>query len=145
MKRKLVLGIISILLVCITSCSTKRYFIKNENGRAIDKRLVGVWTGNESGNIIEGMSSEWKMTRNIDGTFSLKVKANLNGEIIEVTENGSWWIENDLFHEFHDVSGGTDIYHYEVINKKQIKFKAEKMSIEIVNKNYEFIDTKKTE
>lgn len=143
MNRKIILGIVSILLISITSCGTKRFFVKNENGKVIDKRLVGVWTGSESGNIVEGMSSEWKMTRNIDGTFSLEVKANLNGEIIEGTENGNWWIENDLFHEFHDASGGTDIYHYEVLNKKQIKFKAEKMSIEVANENYEFIDTKK--
>ena len=98
-----------------------------------------------SGNIIEGMESKWKMTRNIEGTFSLEVKATLNGENIEGTENGNWWVENGLFHEYHDVSGGTDIYHYEVLNKKQIKFKVKRMSIALVNENYEFIDTKMTE
>lgn len=144
MKIKLILGFISISLLLI-SCGTKGYFEKLENGKTIDKRLVGVWEGNESGNLIEGMSSEWKMIRNIDGTFSLEVKANYNGEIIEGTENGIWWIENGFFHEYHYVSGGTDIYNYEVLNKNQIRFKAEKMSIEVVNENYEFIDTKTTE
>ncbi|MDP5093059.1 MAG: hypothetical protein NWQ17_07095 [Polaribacter sp.] len=145
MKRKLIFGIVSILIVTLTSCGTKRHFVKIQNGKLIDKRLVGVWTGNESGNIVEGMSSEWKMTRNINGIFSLEVKAKLNGEIIEAIENGNWWIENGLFHEFHDVSGGTDIYQYEIMGRKQIKFRAKKMSIEVVNKNYEFIDTKKSE
>ncbi len=145
MKGKLIFGIVSILLITLTSCGTKRHFVKNENGKIIDKRLVGVWTGNESGNIIEGMSSEWKMTRNLDGTFALEVKATLNGEIIEGTEKGNWWVENGLFHEYHDVSGGTDIYQYNVLNKEQIKFKVEKMSIPLVNNEYEFIDTKTPE
>lgn len=145
MNRKLILATLSILLVSITSCGTKRFYVKNENSKVIDKRLTGVWTGNESGNVVEGMSSEWKMTRNMDGTFSLEVKANSNGKITEVTEYGNWWIENGLFHEFHDVSGRTDVYHYEVLNKKQIKFKAEKISIKVANENYEFIDTKKVE
>jgi hypothetical protein len=145
MKRKLILGILSILLMSLTSCGAKRHYVKNENGKVIDKRLVGVWTGNESGNIVEGMLSEWRMTRNINGTFSLEVKATLDGEIIEGTEDGSWWIENGLFHEYHDISEGTDIYRYKVINKKQIKFKAEKMSIPMVNEKYEFIDTKTNE
>lgn len=144
MKSKIIISLVSILFI-LTSCGTKRHFAKIENGKTIDKRLVGVWKGNESGNIVEGMSSEWEMTRNLDGTFSLAYKANLDGEIMEGTEKGTWWIENDLFHEFHDVSGGTDIYNYEVINKRKIKFKAEKMSIDVVNENYEFIDTKLTE
>ncbi len=144
MKNKLILGLISISLVLI-SCGTKRHFVKMENGKTIDKRLVGVWKGNESGNIVEGMTSEWKMTRNLDGTFVLAYKATLDGEIMEGVENGNWWIENGLFHEYHDVSGGTDIYNYEILNKKQIKFKAETMSIEVVNENYEFIDTQTTE
>ena len=141
MKSRLILSLITISLIII-SCGTKRHFVQIENGKAIDKRLVGVWEGNESGNIIEGMSSEWEVTRNLDGTFSLVYKAELDGEIIEGTENGNWWIENGMFHEYHDVSGGTDIYNYKVLNKTQIKFKAEKMYVEVVNKNYEFIDTK---
>ena len=144
MKNKLILSLISISLILI-SCGTKRHFVKTENGKTIDKRLVGVWKGNESGNIVKGMTSEWEMTRNLDGTFSLAYKAVLNGEIMEGTENGNWWIENGLFHEYHDVSGGTDIYNYEILSQKQIKFKAEKMSIEVVNENYEFIDTKTSE
>lgn len=145
MKGKLIFGIISILLITLTSCGAKKHFVKIENGKTIDKRLVGVWTGNESGNILEGLSSEWIMTRKLDGTFSLEVNGTLNGEIIEGTENGNWWIANGLFHEYHDVSGGTDVYRYKVLNKEQVKFKVEKMSIPLVNEAYEFIDTKTTE
>nr|WP_321235089.1 hypothetical protein [uncultured Psychroserpens sp.] len=144
MKRKLIFGLISIALILI-SCDAKRHFVKTENGKFVDKRLVGVWKGSESGNIVEGMSSEWVMTRNLDGTFSLDFKATLDGQIMEGIENGNWWIENGLFHEYHNESEGTDIYNYEVLNKKKIKFRAEKMFIEVVNKNYEFIDTKTTE
>src|SRR5690606_8111617 len=133
MKSKIISGLVSILFISLTACGAKSYYVKNENGKTIDKRLVGVWKGSESGNIMEGMSSEWEMTRNIDGTFSLDVKAILNGELIEGTESGNWWIENGLFHEFHDVSGGTDIYNYKVLNTTQIKFKAKKMSIDVVN------------
>lgn len=143
MKRTLILSLISISIVLI-SCGVKRHFVKIENGKTIDKRLVGVWKGNESGNIVEGMSSEWEMTRKMDGTFSLDYKALLDGEIMEGNENGNWWIENGLFYEYHEVSGGTDIYNYEILNKRKIKFIAEKMSIEVVNENYQFIDTKTT-
>ena len=72
------------------SCGNKKHFVKIENGKTIDKRLVGVWKGSESGNIVEGMSSQWEMTRNLDGTFSLNYKAELDGEIMEGIENGNW-------------------------------------------------------
>lgn len=143
MNTKSILSLIAIVLI-VVSCGTKRHFVKNENGKVIDKRLVGVWKGNESGNLIEGMSSQWIMTRNLDGTFILAYKAELDGEIIEGTENGNWWIEDGLFYEYHDVSGGIDIYNYEVLNRKQIRFKAKEMAIDVVNKDYEFIDTKVT-
>lgn len=141
MKRKIILGLISISFILI-SCGVKRHFVKNENGKTIDKRLVGIWKGSESGNIIEGMSSEWEMSRNSNGTFTLSYIANFNGEKIEGIENGNWWIDNGLFYEFHEDSGLTDIYNYKVLNRQKIKFKAEKMAIEVVNPNYEFIDTK---
>ncbi|WP_460219451.1 hypothetical protein [Psychroserpens sp. MEBiC05023] len=142
MNNKLTYILICVLSITLSSCGPNRHFIKNDNGKSIDKRLVGQWKGNESGNIIEGMTSEWTMIRNVDGTFSLDVKATLDNEIIEGTELGIWWIEDGLFHEFHNDSGKTDIYYYEIISKTQIKFKAKKMSFEVFNEDYEFIDTK---
>ncbi|WCO00319.1 hypothetical protein [Psychroserpens ponticola] len=142
MKTKLIISALSISLFICTSCNEKKHLIVGKNGKTIDTRLVGLWKGSESGKIFPGMSSEWKMIRNLDGTFSLEVKANLNGEFIEETEIGTWWIENGCFHEYHDVSGKVDIYKYEVLNKDQIKFITKKMSFDIVNENYEFIDTK---
>ena len=142
LNKTLSLGVLSLLFITVMSCGDKRFFTKTNDDKLIDKRLVGVWKGAESGNIIEGMSSEWVMTRHLNGSFSLDYKATLDDELFEGTEIGTWWIENGLFHEFHEDSGKTDTYHYEILNKTQIKFKAEKIAIAVVNEHYEFIDTK---
>jgi hypothetical protein len=135
----LLFALMSLLLL---ACSQKNFLISLDNQKQIDKRLVGIWVGNEKDNQIEGMYKEWKMYRNSDGSFSIDFKATLNGRVQESTEKGNWWVENGYFFEYHNISGKTDVYIYTVLNKKQVKFKATNLEIPHFNMDYEFIDTK---
>lgn len=131
-----------VIFALISSCSSKSNFIKLPNSKQIDKRLVGVWEGIEKNNQIEGMTKEWKMTRKPEGEFILEFKVIINKRVQKITEEGIWWVENGIFYEFHDKSGKTDTYKYEILNKDQVKFKAIKLSVEHANETYEFIDTR---
>lgn len=111
-----------------------------EEKQQIDYRLVGVWKGEEKDNQLEGMTKSWVMTRKNDGTFILNFKFTVNGKKKTSIEKGKWWIENGKFFEFHETSGMTDIYTYVIISNDKIKFKAENLSIDQTNENYEFID-----
>lgn len=116
---------------------------KLDNGKEIDNRLVGVWVGSESNQQIEGVEKSWEMNRKSDGTFELDFTYTQEGETHYSDETGKWWIENGIFHEFHDYSGKTDLYSYEVLNKDQIKFSAKNFNVDMVSDTYEFIDTRK--
>ena len=130
----LFIGIISI------SCSSMKTLT---NGDVIDTKLVGVWEGSEDNQQEEGMSKQWVMTRNANGTFVLDFKAQSEGKNMAFTETGKWWIEEGKFYEFHKESGLTDVYEYTILNKDQIKFKSTKMALEMENSAYEFVDTRK--
>ena len=132
--------ILSVLF--FNSCTSTKNLSTLNNGKQIDKRLVGIWTGSEKDNQIEGLSKEWKMTRTFDGNFSLEFKVTQNGKVRNSTEDGQWWIENGLFHEMHFVSQKTDIYEYKVLNSDQIKFKVKSFGVAHENEEYEFIDTR---
>lgn len=109
-----------------------------------DARLVGIWEGSEKDNQIEGVSKEWTMTRNIDGTFVLDFKTKMKGRKTENhIEKGKWWVKDNKFYEYHEDSGMTDVYTFEVLNVNQIKFKVFDLSFNQNNNNYEFIDTRK--
>ncbi|MBH1959553.1 MAG: hypothetical protein I8H68_05545 [Flavobacteriia bacterium] len=134
---------ISLLLMVLffASCTTQLKTL--ENGKKIDNRLVGVWSGSEKDQQIDGIEKKWDMTRNADGTFVLDFVFTQNGRSQETQETGNWWVEGNKFYEFHEESGKTDIYTYSVLNENQIKFKSQTISIDMNNDSYEFIDTRK--
>ncbi len=114
------------------------------NGKQIDKRLVGAWEGSEKNEQMEGMTKEWIMTRNNDGTFVLDFTFYQDGERRKNVETGNWWVQDGKFYEAHTESGMTDTYTYQVLDKDHIKFKSDMMSMEMNKDSYEFIDTRKT-
>lgn len=108
-----------------------------------DARFVGVWKGSEKDNQVKGLSKEWTMTRNADGTFILDFKTKMKGGKTDgFIEKGKWWVKDNKFYEYHEDSDMTDVYNFDVLNEKQIKFKAISISVEQENEEYEFIDTK---
>lgn len=127
--------------IILTSCSSQ--MISLANGRQIDSRLTGIWTGSEKDQQIEGAEKSWEMTRNSDGTFILDFNYKQDGETQNFVEKGNWWIEDGKFYEFHQGSEKTDVYKYKVIDKNHIKFIAESISIDMNTDHYEFIDTRK--
>jgi hypothetical protein len=132
---------LSLLLLVSASCSNGLTTISS--GKEIDDRLVGVWTGSEQDQQIEGAQKMWEMKRNSDGTFLIHFKTIIKGESNEHTETGNWWVKNGKFYELHDDSGETDIYKYEVLDNDRIKFISKQIKVEMNNENYEFIDTRK--
>lgn len=108
----------------------------------IDKKLVGLWKGSEKDQQIDGMEKLWVMDRKEDGTFTLIFTTVQNCEINQHIEKGQWWVENGEFHELHFNSGNTDVYTYEVPDKSHIKFKSQNMSMDMINNEYSFVDTK---
>jgi len=140
MKNFNLLGL-SFILLFLTSCGSHLIHVSNE--KQIDKRLVGTWTGSEKDDQIEGVEKKWEMQRNEDGTFTLDFNYKQKGNTYNHIEKGSWWIENGKFYEFHEDSGKTDLYRYEILDKNRIKFTAESISIEMATEKYSFIDTRK--
>lgn len=131
----------TLLVFVLSSCSNG--LTKISSGKKIDNKLVGVWTGSEQDQQIEGVQKIWEMTRNNDGTFLLNFKTIIKGETEEHTEKGNWWVKNGKFYEFHDDSGETDIYKYEVLDYNRIKFISKQIKVEMNSESYEFIDTRK--
>ncbi|MBU8882393.1 hypothetical protein KSK37_04760 [Kaistella sp. DKR-2] len=138
LKSGLLLLLMSFLVI---SCSNHVKTL--ENGKKIDSRLVGVWSGSEKDQQIEGVEKKWDMTRNADGTFILDFVFTQNGLSQKTQETGNWWVEGNKFYEFHEESEQTDVYTYSVLNKNQVKFKSQSISISMSNDSYEFIDTRK--
>ncbi|MGZ5196644.1 MAG: lipocalin family protein [Kaistella sp.] len=130
-----------LMLLSFASCTTQLKTL--EKGREIDNRLVGVWSGSEKDQQIDGIEKKWDMTRNADGTFVLDFVFTQNGRSQETQETGNWWVEGNKFYEFHEESGKTDIYTYSVLSENQIKFKSQSISVGMNNDSYEFIDTRK--
>ena len=109
----------------------------------IDNRLVGVWSGSEKDQQIDGVEKKWDMTRNADGTFVLDFAFTQNGRTQETQETGNWWVKGNKFYEYHEESGKTDVYTYSVLSENQIKFKSQSISVGMNNDSYEFTDTRK--
>lgn len=126
----------------VLSCSGT--FSTLPDGKQIDNRLVGEWAGSEENNQMEGVKKSWVMKRLKNGSFSLEFTVEENGDVSSFEETGTWWVENGKFYEFHDFTKKTDHYSYEVLNKNQVKFKAEHIGVEMNKSDYEFIDTRKT-
>ncbi len=136
-----------ITLIAITSfsCGSQRHFTTLNDNTKIDKRLVGTWEGSEEDTQFIGMSKSWTMTRKADGTFTLDFRVSQNGQTRTVIETGRWWTQDGHFHEFHDVSGATDVYDYQILNATQVKFTSCALTAsrdELAPDTVEFIDTK---
>ena len=112
--------------------------------KEIDKRLVGEWYGEEKDKQQKGLSKKWTMSRYSDGTYKIEFEFTQNGRTNKNTEYGEWWTEGNIFYEFHELSGMTDEYEFEVLNKKQVKFKMIKTDADFKDEAYTFIDTKVT-
>jgi hypothetical protein len=129
-----------ITLVLITNFGFSQETDKIQN-KSIDSKLVGCWKGSEVGQQKKGVSKYWVYCRFENGTTTLLfVTLNKNGEVIQKTENGKWWVENGKYYEFHTVSGMTDVYEYEIV-ENAVNFKA----IELMGKknpDYSFFDFK---
>ena len=132
-----------ISLISITSCSTSANLVTLKNGKKIDPQLVGVWTGTEQDKQLEGVTKNWEMSRTEDGSFILNFDLNKSGDHYTSQETGTWWIENGKFFEHHKESNLTDVYEYKILNKNQVRFKAEKISVDMNSDSYEFTDTRK--
>ncbi|MGV0965715.1 lipocalin family protein [Empedobacter falsenii] len=119
-------------------------FAYDQTDGEADERFVGVWTGSEKDNQVKGLSKEWAMTRNADGTFVLDFKTKMKGNKVKShIEKGKWWVKDNKFYEYHEDSESTDVYEFQILNENQIKFKAFNMAFEQQNETYEFIDTRK--
>ncbi len=140
---KLIINFLAISFCSLLLMSCGNTMATLSNGKQIDKRLAGEWAGSEKDEQLEGMTKEWVMTRNNDGTFVLDFTFHKDGESQKSMETGNWWIQDGKFFEAHTESGMTDTYTYQVIDKNHIKFKSESMSMEMNNNSYEFIDTRK--
>ena len=130
------------LLFLTSSCGTQQFFHSIADNKQIDSRLVGVWQGSETDQQILGMTKEWKMTRKQNGTFTLDFKITQNNQVYTTIEEGTWWVKDGLFYEFHKVSGLTDVYDYSILSNKQVKFIAKNLNMNEANQEYKFIDTK---
>lgn len=134
------ISFLAFCLMLLSSCS----FDFLDSNKNLDKRLVGVWYGSETGQEIKGVEKKWEMKRLEDGSFTIQFALIQSGKLRKSEESGTWWTENGTYYENHDASGLTDIYKYEVMDAKHIKFVAEKMSSPMYTGTYEFIDIKKT-
>jgi hypothetical protein len=65
-----------------------------------------------------------------------------DGEFYPSARKGVWWVEDGVFYEKFDVSGGTDSYEYVMITKNMVRFKAKKLSVAGANPEYTFIETR---
>lgn len=129
--------IVLILATFFTSCSS----LKTVDGnKKIDTQLVGTWGGEETDQQIEGFYKKWKMIRNGDGTFSIDFFAQKGDFIQEFVETGNWWVERDLFYEYHKGSKKTDIYKYKIIDKNNVQFILSDSEMKFNVDNYTFID-----
>ncbi len=70
------------------------------NGKQVDKRFVGTWTGSENGQQIDGMSKSWEMKRFEDGTFILDFTYTQFGESKNLQETGNWWLKMENLMNF---------------------------------------------
>jgi hypothetical protein len=141
MKKSFIILIISLISNFAFSQDLKNDNLKLDETKSIDQKLVGCWKGSEIGHQKKSLSKYWVSCRLENGTSMLLfVAVDKNGEVIQETENGKWWIENGKYYEFHSVSGMIDIYEYQIV-EDSVKFK----SIELMGKkdsSYTFFDYK---
>lgn len=127
-----------ILLLLLLILSTNSF----SQEKKLDEKLFGSWSGTEKDNQRVGLTKNWIMHRFEDGRFILLFTMVEDGEVSNFTESGRCWTEGNTFYEFHNNSGQTDVYTYQMLNDSQVKFKAKSLKSEHANQEYEFIDTK---
>ncbi len=107
-----------------------------------DPKVMGCYKGSEVNQQMEGVSKYWVSCRLEKGKSILMfVAINQDGNVVQETENGSWWTKDGKYYELHNTDKVTDIYNYEVMPNGDVKFQ----SIEMMGKKdntYSFIDTK---
>lgn len=69
--------------------------------------------------------------------ISVIFKFTVEGEVREIVEDGTWWIENGLFYEYHN-SSLTDTYKYIVINSDLVKFEMQSSDVDFNSDEYIF-------
>ncbi|MBP6551588.1 MAG: hypothetical protein KA228_10965, partial [Flavobacterium sp.] len=65
-----------------------------------------------------------------------------NCEVENFVEKGKWWVKDGVFYEKYEDSDEPDVYTVEMLDDKNVKFKAKKLSPEFDNKEYEFTETR---
>ena len=108
----------------------------------VDQKLFGSWSGTETDNQRIGLTKNWIMHRFEDGNFVLLFTTVENGKVRNFSETGKWWVDGNIFYEYHNNSKKTDVYTYQVLNETHVKFKIKSSGMRDLNKEYEFIDTK---
>lgn len=121
-------------------CSQQRFLSETRSGKLIDIRLVDSWKGSEEGIQTKGQKKEWLITKSAQSFFVIDFKMTSEEGSQDFRSTGRWYIKDGLYHEYHDISGLTDIYYYKVLGKNRVKFTAKKLSIEFDNTEYEFIN-----
>lgn len=127
---------VALILFCIISQ------LSFSQEKILDPKLFGSWYGTEKGQEQVGVVKNWIMHRFEDGTFILLFTAVENGEVSNFSDSGKCWTEGNIFYEYHNSSKKTDVYTYQVLDEKHVKFKIKSTELELANKDYEFIDTK---
>ncbi len=130
-----------IVLFMVSTCSSQTLSIEKK----IDNQLVGTWEGSEAGVQMEDTKKEWKTIRYFDGTFVLIVKTITDGEVDEITENGIWWVNGNLFFEEYNFSNHTNYYEYTILDEQRIQFKMLNSAVNYNDNEYVIIDTKVAE
>ena len=141
--KKINISILSLLITIalgLTSCITIKSL---PNGKAIDKRLVGAWTGSETGQQTKGVYKEWEMTRNEDGTYVVHFKTKTIAKTREFTEKGTWWVEKNKIFEHCSGPNKADAFKFVVINKNKIKLELLSTGLNVENPNYTVIEKRK--
>lgn len=110
--------------------------------KEFDKQMMGCFKGSEVNQQMDGLSKYWISCRLEKGkSILLFVAIKPDGEVMQTTENGSWYTNNGKYYELHNYDNVIDSYSYEVQSNGDVKFK----SIEMMGKvddTYEFTDYK---
>lgn len=131
--------IVIVLGILFQSCSSASNIITLKNGSQIDKRLVGNFTGSETGQQYKDVTKSWDALRMDDGKFIIDFNA--DGE--KFRESGTWLIKDGKYYETHN-DGKTDVYNYEVLDNDHVKFTMLHTDLQKFNiENYTFVDTRK--
>ena len=116
--------------------------IKSSDDDKLKNKLTGTWSGSEEDNQIRGVTKYWIQIRNKNGIYILMYTTIENCEVENFVEKGKWWVKDGVFYEKYEDSDEPDVYTVEMLDDKNVKFKAKKLSPEFDNKEYEFTETR---